>query len=59
MLREMPGESRTYNFTISRGYIAPDGVNRSVLLVNNQFPGVGVAKKIKSIAFANLFKAYA
>lgn len=28
----------TYNFNIARGSIAPDGVQRSVLLVNNQFP---------------------
>ncbi|KAL8897991.1 MAG: hypothetical protein Q9207_006921 [Kuettlingeria erythrocarpa] len=30
---------RTYDFNIARGYIAPDGVNRSVLLINGQFPG--------------------
>ncbi|KAI4146536.1 MAG: hypothetical protein L6R39_003427, partial [Caloplaca ligustica] len=30
---------RPYDLTISRGYIAPDGVNRSVILINNQFPG--------------------
>ena len=32
------GLPRNYNFNIARGFIAPDGVNRSVLLVNNQFP---------------------
>lgn len=32
------GVIRSYDFTISRGFIAPDGVNKSVLLINNQFP---------------------
>lgn len=29
----------TYNFNIARGTISPDGVNRSVILVNGAFPG--------------------
>ncbi|KAL8645414.1 MAG: hypothetical protein Q9210_006718, partial [Variospora velana] len=33
------GVIRPYDFTISRGFIAPDGVNRSVMLINGQFPG--------------------
>ena len=33
------GVTRFYNFTISRGVLSPDGVNRSMLLVNGQFPG--------------------
>ncbi|KAL1836974.1 hypothetical protein VTJ49DRAFT_4424 [Mycothermus thermophilus] len=33
------GVTRHYDFTISRGYIAPDGYQRDVLLVNGQFPG--------------------
>ncbi|KAL8779317.1 MAG: hypothetical protein Q9213_006997 [Squamulea squamosa] len=33
------GVVRSYDFTLSRGYIAPDGVNKSVILINNQFPG--------------------
>ncbi|KAI4232458.1 MAG: hypothetical protein LQ349_004994 [Xanthoria aureola] len=33
------GVVRYYDLTISRGYIAPDGVNKSVILINNQFPG--------------------
>lgn len=33
------GVVRTYDFTIKRGTIAPDGVNKSVILVNGQFPG--------------------
>ena len=33
------GVTRSYDFTITRGFLAPDGVNKSVLLVNNQFPG--------------------
>lgn len=32
------GIVRSYDFTISRGFLAPDGVNKSVLLVNGQFP---------------------
>lgn len=32
------GVTRSYDFTISRGVIAPDGVNKSVLLINGQFP---------------------
>lgn len=32
------GITRFYDFTIKRGFIAPDGVNKSVLLVNGQFP---------------------
>lgn len=31
--------TRHYDFTIKRGFIAPDGVNKSVLLINGQFPG--------------------
>ncbi|MCJ1296813.1 hypothetical protein MMC34_008380, partial [Xylographa carneopallida] len=33
------GVIRPYVFTISRGTIAPDGVSRSVILINGQFPG--------------------
>lgn len=33
------GIIRTYNFTISRGTLAPDGYSRDVLLVNGGFPG--------------------
>lgn len=32
------GIIRAYDFTIKRGFIAPDGVNKSVILVNGQFP---------------------
>ncbi|KAH9889159.1 multicopper oxidase [Xylariomycetidae sp. FL2044] len=31
--------TRQYEFNISRGMIAPDGYEKSVLLVNDQFPG--------------------
>ncbi|KAI2632784.1 multicopper oxidase [Xylaria nigripes] len=31
--------TRKYDFTISRGVIAPDGFEKSVILVNGQFPG--------------------
>ncbi|KAJ9614470.1 hypothetical protein H2200_002607 [Cladophialophora chaetospira] len=33
------GAVRSYNFVISRGYLAPDGVELDLLLVNGQYPG--------------------
>ncbi|KAK2048322.1 multicopper oxidase [Colletotrichum somersetense] len=33
------GVTRNYDFTVSRGTIAPDGYERKVLLVNGAFPG--------------------
>lgn len=33
------GVIRNYDFTVSRGVIAPDGYDRQVLLVNGAFPG--------------------
>lgn len=30
---------RTFDFTITRGWAAPDGYYKDVMLVNNQFPG--------------------
>ncbi|KAM0252819.1 hypothetical protein ACHAQJ_007558 [Trichoderma viride] len=33
------GVIRSYDFTVSRGIIAPDGYERSVILVNGAFPG--------------------
>ncbi|KAH6647163.1 multicopper oxidase-domain-containing protein [Truncatella angustata] len=33
------GMTRYYDFSITRGYIQPDGYNKSVILVNEQFPG--------------------
>ncbi|KAI0154133.1 multicopper oxidase [Xylariaceae sp. FL1272] len=35
----MTGISRHYDFNISRGLIAPDGYEKSAILVNGQFPG--------------------
>ncbi|KAI9649367.1 hypothetical protein NHQ30_001942 [Ciborinia camelliae] len=37
----IPNTGRTVNhdWNITRGYIAPDGVNKSVILINGQFPG--------------------
>ena len=32
------GRQRNYQFNIARGFMAPDGVNRSMLLVNGAFP---------------------
>ncbi|ROW13630.1 hypothetical protein VPNG_04504 [Cytospora leucostoma] len=36
------GIIRTYDFTISRGMIAPDGYEMAVLLVNGAFPGPAI-----------------
>lgn len=33
------GVVRSYNFTIAQSTLAPDGVQRSVMLINGQFPG--------------------
>ena len=33
------GKIRPYNFVIERGTLAPDGVEKSGLLINGQFPG--------------------
>ncbi|CAD6572508.1 MAG: hypothetical protein ASARMPRED_005422 [Alectoria sarmentosa] len=33
------GVTRYYDFVVARGVIAPDGVNKSSILVNNQYPG--------------------
>ena len=33
------GVTQPYHFVIERAYKAPDGVNKSVILVNGQFPG--------------------
>ena len=35
----MTGIVRSYDFVIERGYKSPDGVNKSVILINGQFPG--------------------
>lgn len=36
------GVTRYYEFTISRGQIAPDGVQRDVILINGQYPGPAI-----------------
>ena len=33
------GMTRSYDFTISKKIISPDGVNRSAIVVNGAFPG--------------------
>ncbi|KAH6609155.1 multicopper oxidase [Trichoderma cornu-damae] len=33
------GVTRTYDFTLSRGLASPDGYQKQVILVNDQFPG--------------------
>ena len=34
------GVVRSYDFTITRGILSPDGFEKSIFLVNGQFPGV-------------------
>ena len=34
------GVTRHYDFAVARGVIALDGVNKSSILINNQYPGV-------------------
>jgi len=36
------GVVRSYDFTIARGVMAPDGFSKSLLLVNGQYPGVSL-----------------
>ncbi|KAI9710803.1 MAG: hypothetical protein M1812_007351 [Candelaria pacifica] len=33
------GKTRRYDFTISRGKLSPDGYQKDVILINDQFPG--------------------
>ena len=40
--KTMHGSIREYNFTITRGFISPDGFNKSALLVNGLFPGPAI-----------------
>ena len=37
------GITRFYDFSVARGIIAPDGVNKSSILVNDQYPGVNLS----------------
>lgn len=34
------GVTRKYEWTISRGFMSADGYNKSVILINDQFPGL-------------------
>lgn len=34
------GVVRSYDFTVARGTVAPDGFEKTTLLINGQFPGV-------------------
>ena len=52
MLKDSVGVTRAYDFTIKRGFIAPDGVNKSVILVNGQFPAVGFSRRVPQLSFA-------
>jgi FtsP/CotA-like multicopper oxidase with cupredoxin domain len=36
------GVIRSYDFTVKRGLIAPDGYQKNVLLINDQFPGPAI-----------------
>lgn len=46
MLTDTIGVIRAYDFTIKRGFIAPDGVNKSVILINGQFPAVSISSRV-------------
>ena len=50
-LKGFVGVIRAYDFTIKRGFIAPDGVNKSVILINGQFPAVGFSRHIPQLSF--------
>ena len=52
MLKVTVDVSRLYDFTIKRGFIAPDGVNKSVILVNDQFPAVSFSRRVSQQGFA-------
>lgn len=34
------GVIRSYDFTIARGVVAPDGYEKESMLINGQYPGV-------------------
>ena len=36
------GVIRSYDFTVKRGVIAPDGYQKNVLMINGQFPGPAI-----------------
>lgn len=52
ILKVSVGVTRAYDFTIKRGFIAPDGVNKSVILVNGQFPAVSFSRRVPQLSFA-------
>ena len=54
MLKYSVGVIRTYDFTIKRGFIAPDGVNKSVILVNGQFPAASFPRACFSVIFCDI-----
>lgn len=40
------GVVRSYDFTLTRGVLSPDGFEKSTFLVNGQFPGVNLPKSL-------------
>lgn len=48
------GIVRSYDFTIARGTVAPDGFEISTLLINGQFPGV-IIPKTRWWSWANIY----
>ena len=49
------GVTRHYDFSVSRAVIAPDGINKSSILVNNQYPGVSEHESLPMIIMTNEF----
>lgn len=47
------GVVRSYDFTIARGVVAPDGYSKSLYLVNGQYPGVSALQTIVYFAAAD------
>ena len=45
----------TYNFNIARGFISPDGVNRSSILINGAFPGPTIEANWGDTITVNVF----
>lgn len=52
------GVYRTYDFTLSRGKISPDGYQKDVILVNGQFPGPAIEANCKLLEFPRMLRAY-
>lgn len=51
------GVVRSYDFTIARGVVAPDGYSKNLLLVNGQYPGVSCSSVSQRIGLTGKFIA--